>query len=269
METHNIMSFKAILLLLLFSIVLAKADLDSSTILKTIVSGNETIDCVDIYRQPAFNHPLLKDHVIQLEPSSYPDETKSRVPRELTQLWHKNGEYCPNGTVPILRSPTNIPPENNTSDVVPNANFPFSKDFKTSHWWLLTGRTGIGYWPARLVKNLSKKNIVRQLEYGGKVTKSKDNTIVEMGNGHFPGEGFGKAAFFFNLEYVDGKNYWSKVPDDVFVYVSRPDCYDLKMQNWDVDYGTSFLYGGPGTACRRKDDSPERSAAAAVGAVGV
>lgn len=31
--------------------------------------GGDLIDCVDIYKQPALNHPLLKNHTIQV--SSY------------------------------------------------------------------------------------------------------------------------------------------------------------------------------------------------------
>lgn len=33
------------------------------------VDGGEVINCVDIYKQPALNHPLLKNHTIQV--SSY------------------------------------------------------------------------------------------------------------------------------------------------------------------------------------------------------
>ncbi|CAN1307097.1 hypothetical protein LINPERPRIM_LOCUS26980 [Linum perenne] len=123
METHNIMSFKAMLLLLLFSIVLAKADLHPSTILKTIVSGKETIDCVDKYKQPAFNHPLLKNHTLRSKPSSYPVGSNSIVSTKLTQKWHESGEFCPEGTVPILRKPANY----TTSNDKPKPSYDFSK----------------------------------------------------------------------------------------------------------------------------------------------
>ncbi|CAN1144396.1 hypothetical protein LINPERHAP2_LOCUS14066 [Linum perenne] len=132
METHNIMSFKAIRLLLLFSVVLAKDDLDPSTILKTIVSGKETIDCVDIYKQPAFNHPLLKNHTLRSKPSSYPARSNSRVSAKLTQKWHESGEFCPEGTVSILRKPTN----NTTSNYNPNAkpSYNFDNVSRSSIW---------------------------------------------------------------------------------------------------------------------------------------
>ncbi|XP_065630770.1 protein neprosin isoform X2 [Quercus suber] len=52
--------------------------------LKSIESPDgDIIDCVDIYKQPAFDHPLLKNHTIQ--------------------PWHLNGR-CPEGTIPIRRT---------------------------------------------------------------------------------------------------------------------------------------------------------------------
>ncbi|KAG2675268.1 hypothetical protein I3843_13G154800 [Carya illinoinensis] len=72
----------------------------------------DTIDCVDISHQPAFDHPFLRDHKIQTRPSYHPeglfDENKvSAKPKErsnpITQLWHQNGR-CPEGTVPIRRT---------------------------------------------------------------------------------------------------------------------------------------------------------------------
>ncbi|XP_059430484.1 protein neprosin isoform X2 [Corylus avellana] len=75
-------------------------------------SDGDTIDCVDISQQPAFDHPFLKDHKIQMRPNYHPeglfDENKaSAKPIErsspITQLWHQNGR-CPEGTIPIRRT---------------------------------------------------------------------------------------------------------------------------------------------------------------------
>uniref|UniRef100_A0A7N2LE89 Neprosin PEP catalytic domain-containing protein n=1 Tax=Quercus lobata TaxID=97700 RepID=A0A7N2LE89_QUELO len=80
--------------------------------LKSIESPDgDIIDCVDIYKQPAFDHPLLKNHTIQMRPSSYPegfsfDEingVSSNSEPEFTQPWHLNGR-CPEGTIPIRRT---------------------------------------------------------------------------------------------------------------------------------------------------------------------
>ncbi|KAL0007335.1 hypothetical protein SO802_008837 [Lithocarpus litseifolius] len=80
--------------------------------LKSIESPDgDIIDCVDIYKQPAFDHPLLKNHTIQMRPSSYPEgfsfdeinDVSSSSEPEFTQPWHLNGR-CPEGTIPIRRT---------------------------------------------------------------------------------------------------------------------------------------------------------------------
>uniref|UniRef100_A0A7N2MC59 Neprosin PEP catalytic domain-containing protein n=1 Tax=Quercus lobata TaxID=97700 RepID=A0A7N2MC59_QUELO len=80
--------------------------------LKSIESPDgDIIDCVDIYKQPAFDHPLLKNHTIQMRPSSYPEgfsfdeinDVYSNSKPEFTQPWHLNGR-CPEGTIPIRRT---------------------------------------------------------------------------------------------------------------------------------------------------------------------
>ncbi|VVB02178.1 unnamed protein product [Arabis nemorensis] len=58
--------------------------------------GNiDDFDCVDIYKQPAFQHPLLKNHKIQKTFSSH--ENLERSNEDETK------EQCPEGMVPILR----------------------------------------------------------------------------------------------------------------------------------------------------------------------
>ncbi|WJZ84812.1 hypothetical protein VitviT2T_004393 [Vitis vinifera] len=84
---------------------------------KTIQSEDgDIIDCIDIYKQPAFDHPALKNHTIQMTPS-YDPTTETRAEtiaaklggrkressRTVTsQLWQKSGS-CPKGTIPVLR----------------------------------------------------------------------------------------------------------------------------------------------------------------------
>ncbi|KAF2950677.1 hypothetical protein DAI22_01g205300 [Oryza sativa Japonica Group] len=63
----------------------------------------DTIDCVHISRQPAFDHPLLKNHTIQwmhdISTGMY-DEAA----HPFTQTWNQNGEKCPDNTIPIRRT---------------------------------------------------------------------------------------------------------------------------------------------------------------------
>ncbi|PWA95288.1 hypothetical protein CTI12_AA051110 [Artemisia annua] len=80
---------------------------------KTIQSPDgDIIDCVHISHQPAFDHPFLKDHKIQMRPDYHPEglyddnkvNTESKVKENtIKQLWHVNG-MCDEGTIPIRRT---------------------------------------------------------------------------------------------------------------------------------------------------------------------
>ncbi|XP_043717899.1 uncharacterized protein LOC122665831 [Telopea speciosissima] len=65
----------------------------------------DILDCVDIYKQPAFSHPLLKDHKIQMKPSFFPEgeANKTSSATEPLQISLKRKE-CPQGSVPIQRT---------------------------------------------------------------------------------------------------------------------------------------------------------------------
>ena len=92
----------------------------------------DVIDCVHISKQPAFDHPFLKNHTIlvrtplqhythaciifvtpsftmftfQMCPSYHPGDLHgdSNIARRLiTQTWHQNGK-CPENTIPIRRT---------------------------------------------------------------------------------------------------------------------------------------------------------------------
>ncbi|VVB03330.1 unnamed protein product [Arabis nemorensis] len=75
--------------------------------LKSIKSEDgDIIDCVPLTSQPAFDHPLLKNHTIQMRPSFIPESDSAYTKKKaeaITQVWHKNGEYCPDNTIPIRR----------------------------------------------------------------------------------------------------------------------------------------------------------------------
>ncbi|KAL8241715.1 hypothetical protein R6Q59_012017 [Mikania micrantha] len=79
----------------------------------------DIIDCVHVFDQPAFDHPLLKNHTIKMKPDYHPDSinmdyskvsfvrtndsTDEGSSLSISQLWHSNGE-CPKGTIPIRRT---------------------------------------------------------------------------------------------------------------------------------------------------------------------
>ncbi|KAH7514409.1 hypothetical protein FEM48_Zijuj11G0086600 [Ziziphus jujuba var. spinosa] len=67
---------------------------------------DDDFDCVDIYKQPALNHPLLKDHEIQLFPnfSKNPIASSESYKGESTHKVYIHSKGCPSGMVPIERT---------------------------------------------------------------------------------------------------------------------------------------------------------------------
>ncbi|XP_068655855.1 protein neprosin-like [Aristolochia californica] len=63
----------------------------------------DTFDCVEIRKQPAFDNPLLKDHEIQLQPTSPPLGMKNKSSSYIAMKVGLPDEGCPAGTVPIRR----------------------------------------------------------------------------------------------------------------------------------------------------------------------
>ncbi|CAM0943475.1 unnamed protein product [Alopecurus aequalis] len=65
----------------------------------------DVFDCIDVNLQPAFYHPLLKVHKIQMKPSCFPlgMDIKSPSQHVVSQAQPPVVE-CPTGTIPILRN---------------------------------------------------------------------------------------------------------------------------------------------------------------------
>ncbi|CAN6457019.1 unnamed protein product [Victoria cruziana] len=104
------MGFNKILIFLLALIVLCAettGTTSSSTPVKTFKTADgDTIDCYRMYRQPSLQHPSLKDHVVQMQPTSQPNSgTNSSNSSSGKNLhWNTDGEHCPDWTVPVSRN---------------------------------------------------------------------------------------------------------------------------------------------------------------------
>ncbi|CAN8267714.1 unnamed protein product [Cochlearia groenlandica] len=66
------------------------------------ISENVTYDCIDIYKQPGLDHPMLKTHKIQMKPSVSKVELKDQTRNN--KKYNEKNIGCPHGTVPILRN---------------------------------------------------------------------------------------------------------------------------------------------------------------------
>ncbi|KAG2586739.1 uncharacterized protein LOC120675661 [Panicum virgatum] len=120
------------------------------------------------------------------------------------------------------------------------------KDPHRGNWWLQLGSGPlVGYWPSFLFTHLSGH--ANMVQFGGEVVNSRpsgSHTPTQMGSGHFPREGFNRAAYFRNVQVVDGDN--SLVPAAALRLVAdHPGCYDIRG-GYNRAWGNYFYYGGPG-----------------------
>ncbi|KAI3709806.1 hypothetical protein L2E82_39572 [Cichorium intybus] len=120
------------------------------------------------------------------------------------------------------------------------------KDPKQGNWWMQIGNGKVlGYWPASLFSHLA--NSATRIQWGGEVINLASggrHTTTQMGSGHFPGEGFGKASYIRNVQIIDGSNTL-RVPTYVHPFSPKPNCYDVQTGQNDA-WGSYILYGGPG-----------------------
>ncbi|CAN6830941.1 unnamed protein product [Brassica oleracea] len=171
--------------------------------LKSIKSEDgDIIDCVPIHSQPAFDHPLLKNHTIQMRPSFIPESTSMYTKTNATQVWHKNGR-CPENTVPIrrtkkediLRSKSHESFGKKTTSSVPEYNLSNNHEYA-----IMNSRRGM-YFGTKFLLNVWKPEEVRSNEF------SLAQTWLASGDGA-------------NINTIEaglqsGENWWLKVGEEL------------------------------------------------------
>ncbi|CAH9050940.1 unnamed protein product [Cuscuta europaea] len=120
------------------------------------------------------------------------------------------------------------------------------KDPSQGNWWMQFGSdTVLGYWPSFLFSYLADS--ASMIEWGGEVVNTQPDglhTSTQMGSGHFPEEGFGKAGYFRNIQIVDSSNNL-KSPKSLGTFTEQSNCYDVQTGK-NEDWGHYFYFGGPG-----------------------
>lgn len=88
------------------------------------------------------------------------------------------------------------------------------------------------------------------VEWGGYLYKddATSTTAPQMGSGLFPEQGYGKAAYFKQIQIVQGEGGFVDPPaDSVNLFSDRPQCYKVGPSAELLFYtGYHFYYGGPG-----------------------
>ncbi|KAF3786531.1 hypothetical protein EJ110_NYTH20762 [Nymphaea thermarum] len=69
---------------------------------------------------------------------------------------------------------------------------------------------------------------------------------TQMGNRHFSSEPIGRVAYICNMALYGLDLVRYDAPEAINVYVSKPDCYDLRYSQSDDEYGQHITFGVPG-----------------------
>ncbi|XP_042497668.1 uncharacterized protein LOC122076438 [Macadamia integrifolia] len=125
------------------------------------------------------------------------------------------------------------------------------QDKKDENWWLAVGSgiwvVAVGYWPKELFNFLNIK--ADKVAWGGEVYG--ESPLPEMGSGHFPSEGYGKAAYIKEIQIIDQSKVvrdFDLLHDQCEYFVDKPGCY-LGYPVTQDPMGTFILFGGPGGNC--------------------
>lgn len=124
----------------------------------------------------------------------------------------------------------------------------------TGDWWLKYGDTWVGYYPSSLFDNNGLRPRGSRASFFGEIIDRQPggrHTRTDMGSGHFPGDGFGYAAYQRKVRMITTSNVWNIRPT---LSVSRSDanCYDISLHSSSGSWERYFYFGGPGynTHCR-------------------
>ncbi|XP_042484695.1 uncharacterized protein LOC122064970 [Macadamia integrifolia] len=187
-------------------------------------------------KQLAFEHPALKNHTIQMKPTSIPEFVKkdesSNHARPYVGL---KGGGRPVGSVPvrrlqiedILRSPSSVKSFGRKNSFIVSEHH----DAKTKNWWIYYSKEPVGYWPSSLYKGLGS-GAANAVNWGGEaLSPNTKGQWPPMGSSHFPlanGDNIGKSCFISNIQISKKDSSWDNYPLNAKVYQDAPHCSILE-----------------------------------------
>ncbi|XP_042450639.1 uncharacterized protein LOC122035292 [Zingiber officinale] len=122
-----------------------------------------------------------------------------------------------------------------------------SRDYKTGNWWVTcNNEISLGYFPKELLPKMEDNALLVQL--GGFVNSPLNVPSPPMGSGHPSNEGFNKAAYFIEVQFVDEHdNLFDPYPPDLHPRADISDYYSVADNHYADDKDKYvFAYGGAG-----------------------
>ncbi len=126
----------------------------------------------------------------------------------------------------------------------------YFRDTSPPHnWWLRYGNTWVGYYPNSLFDSQGIADYSDEIDFGGEIVNNWDgglHTTTDMGNGHFPSEGLGSAAYTKKIQYWNTSNAQLDATG-LNRDVTNASYYDLSLgSSTDSSWLRYFYFGGPG-----------------------
>jgi hypothetical protein len=118
------------------------------------------------------------------------------------------------------------------------------------NWWMRCNGAWIGYYPASLFNTSGLRSQADKVAWYGEIVDSGSHagtTATDMGNGHWPYEGWQRCAYMANLTYqsTTGGSLSRYAPTSV--YGSHPSCYDIEGHFDNTgSWASYFWWGGSG-----------------------
>ncbi|MEV7280884.1 neprosin family prolyl endopeptidase [Streptomyces sp. NPDC093111] len=117
-------------------------------------------------------------------------------------------------------------------------------------WWIRVGNEWLGGYPTSLFNAAGLQDQAAIVDWGGEIIDDvafhPEPTWTQMGSGHFPFEGWTRAAYMRNLAYQSDAA-GTMTPFAGFTHVTNPNAYDISVDfSGATTWGSNFYWGGPG-----------------------
>lgn len=117
-------------------------------------------------------------------------------------------------------------------------------------WWLRCNGRWLGYYPGSLFSASGLRDQAEKVAWYGEIVDSAGHagtTATDMGNGHWPYEGWQHCAYMANLAFQSSAGGGMSRYDPGTVYASHPSCYGIEGHFDNTgSWGPYFWWGGSG-----------------------
>lgn len=118
------------------------------------------------------------------------------------------------------------------------------------NWWLRVNGVWIGYYPASLFSTSGLRSRAAKIAWYGEVVDSGNHagtTATDMGNGHWPYEGWQHCAYMSHLYYQSSTGGALSRYNPSSIYATNDLCYDIEGHFGNTgSWGPYFWWGGSG-----------------------